>query len=121
MKKRMSPRRKKIRLLALLLLGALFLFSGQTAVGEEYDSVEEALEQELQDFSDRIRYGNAHRGVDIEIDRMAEVPDKLIAQYDRVAGPLLKISRRLQKQVRQVLQDQRRGGRETGLLMAGAS
>lgn len=78
---------------------------------------EEALEQELQDFSDRIRYGNAHRGVDIEIDRMAEVPDKLIAQYDRVAGPLLKISRRLQKQVRQVLQDQRRGGRETGLLM----
>lgn len=82
---------------------------------------EEALEQELQDFSDRIRYGNAHRGVDIEIDRMAEVPDKLIAQYDRVAGPLLKISRRLQKQVRQVLQDQRRGGRETGLLMAGAS
>lgn len=78
---------------------------------------EEVLEQELQDFSDRIRYGNAHRGVDIEIDRMAEVPDKLIAQYDRVAGPLLKISRRLQKQVRQVLQDQRRGGRETGLLM----
>ena len=78
---------------------------------------EETLEQELQDFSDRIRYGNAHRGVDIEIDRMAEVPDKLIAQYDRVAGPLLKISRRLQKQVRQVLQDQRRGGRETGLLM----
>lgn len=78
---------------------------------------EEVLEQELQDFSDRIRYGNAHRGVDIEIDRMAEVSDKLIAQYDRVAGPLLKISRRLQKQVRQVLQDQRRGGRETGLLM----
>lgn len=78
---------------------------------------EEVLEQELQDFSDRIRYGDAHRGVDIEIDRMAEVPDKLIAQYDRVAGPLLKISRRLQKQVRQVLQDQRRGGRETGLLM----
>ena len=38
-------------------------------------------------------------------------------QDDRVAGPLLKISRRLQKQVRQVLQDQRRGGRETGLLM----
>lgn len=78
---------------------------------------EEVLEQELQDFSDRIRYGDAHRGVNIEIDRMAEVPDKLIAQYDRVAGPLLKISRRLQKQVRQVLQDQRRGGRETGLLM----
>ena len=75
------------------------------------------LEQELQDFSDRIRYGDAHYGVDIEIDRMAEVPDKLIEQYDRVAGPLLKISRRLQKQVRQVLQDQRRGGRETGLLM----
>ena len=49
MKKRMSPRRKKIRLLALLLLGVLFLFSGQTAVGEEYNSVEEALEQEVEE------------------------------------------------------------------------
>lgn len=78
---------------------------------------EEALEQELQDFSDRIRYGDAHRGVDIEIDRMAEVPEKLIEQYDKVAEPLLRISRRLQKQVQQVLRDQRRGGRETGLLM----
>ena len=78
---------------------------------------EEALKQELQDFSDRIRYGDAHRGVDIEIDRMAEVPDKLMEQYDKVAEPLLRISRRLQKQVQQVLRDQRRGGRETGLLM----
>lgn len=78
---------------------------------------EEALEKELQDFSDRIRYGDAHSGVNIEINRMAEVPESLIQQYERIAEPLLKISRRLQKQVRQVLQDQRRGGRETGLLM----
>lgn len=78
---------------------------------------EEALERELQDFSDRIRYGNAHRGVNIEIDRMAEVSESLVRQYDRVAGPLLKISRRLQKQVQQVLKDRRSGGRETGLLM----
>ena len=75
------------------------------------------LAHELQDFSDRIRYGDAHKGVNIEIDRIAEVPEKLMEQYDRVAPPLLKISRRLQKQVRQVLQDQRRGGRETGLLI----
>ena len=78
---------------------------------------EEALERELQDFSDHIRYGNAHSCVDIEIDRMATVSDSLVNQYNRIAEPLLKISRRLQKQVRQVLQDQRRGGRETGLLM----
>lgn len=78
---------------------------------------EEALERELQDFSDHIRYGNAHSYVDIEIDRMATVSDSLVNQYNRIAEPLLKISRRLQKQVRQVLQDQRRGGRETGLLM----
>ena len=78
---------------------------------------EEALERELQDFSNHIRYGNAHSCVDIEIDRMATVSDSLVNQYNRIAEPLLKISRRLQKQVRQVLQDQRRGGRETGLLM----
>ena len=78
---------------------------------------EEALERELQDFSDHIRYGNAHSCVDIEIDRMATVSDSLVNQYNGIAEPLLKISRRLQKQVRQVLQDQRRGGRETGLLM----
>ena len=62
------------------------------------------LAHELQDFSDHIRYGDAHKGVNIEIDRMAKVPEKLVEQYDRVAPPLLKISRRLQKQVHQVLQ-----------------
>lgn len=78
---------------------------------------EAALEKELQDFSDHIRYGNAHEGISICINRMAEVPETLQQQYETICDPLLKISRRLQKQVRQVIQDQRKGGRETGLLM----
>lgn len=87
----------------------------------DYDNIELKTVQDLLALylmvDDSMRYGDAHRGVDIEIDRMAEVPESLIRQYDRIAESLLKISRRLQKQVQQILKDQRRGGRETGLLM----
>ena len=78
---------------------------------------EAALTEELQAEADRIRYGNAHKGIDVRINRIREVPDELIEQYEAVCDPLLRLSRRLQKQVLQIIRDQRSGGRETGLLM----
>jgi cobalamin biosynthesis protein CobT len=78
---------------------------------------EAALTEELQSEADRINYGNAHEGVDVRINRIRDVPDEMIEQYESICEPLIKLSKRLQKQVLQVIRDQRNGGRETGLLM----
>ena len=89
-----------------------------TKLAESRVCTEEETEfaAELQQFSDDIDYGDAHAGVNIHINRMASVPDELISAYDRVCDPLLTLSKRLQKQVSQVLKDRRNGGKETGLL-----
>ena len=78
---------------------------------------ESSLEDDLQDLADGIDFGDAHEGIPVRVNRMATVPDRLIREYNRISPPLLRISRRLQRQVRQVLRDRSRGGRETGLLM----
>ena len=36
-----------------------------------------------------ISYGNAHKGVEVKINRMATVDPEMISQYNAVAGPLL--------------------------------
>ena len=40
----------------------------------------------------------------------------MTAQYNAMAGPLLAISRQLQKSILQQLKDRQRGGKQTGLL-----
>ena len=73
--------------------------------------------QELNEAAQSISYGDIHRGVDIEVHRIAEVDDELQDQYHEIAGPLLNISRQLQRSLVQKLKDQQRGGKQTGLVM----
>lgn len=89
----------------------------QVAEDKAYRLLDEELADELQAESDKIRYGNAHKGVDITIHRMSVVPQELIAQYQQVAPPLLLLSKRLQREVLAVLKEKREGGKQTGLLM----
>ena len=89
----------------------------QAAEDKAYRLLDEELTDELQAESDKIRYGNAHKGVDVIIRRMSVVPQELIAQYQQVASPLLLLSKRLQKEVLAVLKEKREGGKQTGLLM----
>ena len=73
--------------------------------------------KELTELAQSISYGDIHKGVTMTVHRIADVDDALKDEYQEIAGELLHISRQLQKSVTQQLQDSRRGGKQTGLLM----
>ena len=83
----------------------------QLAEEAAYASYEQELSEELQAESERIRYGNAHRGVHVNVNRMSYVDPAYMETYRKVAPPLLLISKRLQKQVSQILKDYKEGGK----------
>ena len=89
----------------------------QLAEDAAYASYEQELSEELQAESDKIRYGNAHRGVHVNVNRMGYVDPVYMAAYQKVAPPLLLISKRLQKQVSQILKDYKEGGKLDNLPM----
>ena len=76
-----------------------------------YPRFEEELTEELQKEADKIRYGNAHKGIHVNINRMSYVDPSYMAAYQRVSPQLLLISRQLQRQVSQLLRDYKSGGR----------
>ena len=84
-------------------------------------SVCQELEQdrlrELNQEAQSISYGDIHKGVAIRVNRMTEVPPEMVTQYNAIAGPLLDISKQLQKSLLRQLRDQQRGGKPTGLHM----
>ncbi len=73
--------------------------------------------KELNEVAQNISYGNAHEGVNIRVQRIAEVDEELVDQYNYIAGPLLTISRQLRHSLVKQLEESRRGGKQTGLLM----
>ena len=81
------------------------------------EKMEEGLSEELQREANSIRYGNAHRGVSVTVNRMSRVDQALVDAYNAVAPDLLMLSKRLQRSVKAVLQDKRQGGKQTGLLV----
>lgn len=89
----------------------------QLAEDAAYASYEQELSEELQAESDKIRYGNAHRGVHVNVNRMAYVDPSYMEAYRKVAPPLLLISKRLQKQISQILKDYKEGGKLDNLPM----
>ena len=79
--------------------------------------LEQNRTKELNQAAQNISYGDAHKGINVKIKRIAEVDESLVEQYDLVAAPLLVISRQLQSSLLRQLKDSRRGGKQTGLLM----
>ena len=73
--------------------------------------------QELNDTAKSISYGNIHAGVSIRVNRVPEVDEELVDQYNLIADPLIAISKQLQKSLIRQLKEERRGGKQTGLLM----
>jgi hypothetical protein len=78
---------------------------------------EQELSDDLQSEAGRILYGNNHTGITVTVNRMADVPEELIREYKRVSQPLLLLSKRMQKQVKQILKEKRQGGKLSGLMM----
>lgn len=89
----------------------------QLAEDAAYASYEQELSEELQAESDKIRYGNIHRRKHVNVNRMAYVDSSYMEAYQKVAPPLLLISKRLQKQIAQLLKDYREGGKLDNLPM----
>ena len=80
-------------------------------------SVCQELEQnrlrELNQEAQSISFGDIHKGVPIRVNRMTKVPPEMVTQYNAIAGPLLAISKQLQKSLLRQLRDQQRGGKQT--------
>lgn len=73
--------------------------------------------QELNEAAQSISYGDIHSGVNIRVNRIASVDPELVEQYDAVCTPLISISRQLQKSLLRQFKENRRGGKQTGLIM----
>lgn len=89
----------------------------QMAEEAAYRQYEEELSEELQMEASKIRYGNAHRGIHVHVNRMSYVDSSYMEQYQKVAPPLLLISKRLQRQISQILKDYKEGGKLDNLPM----
>jgi len=79
--------------------------------------LEKQRASELNDLANTISYGDIHDGVGKVVHRIAEVEPEMMEKYNEISGPLLHISKQLQRSVSQQLQDKRSGGKQTGLLM----
>ena len=73
--------------------------------------------EERTELAQSISYGDIHDGGSKTVQRIASVSEELKEEYQSIAGDLLHISKQLQKSVLQQMQDSRRGGKQTSLLM----
>lgn len=78
---------------------------------------EQEMTEELQKAADDIHYGNAHTGVHVTINRMPQVPSAMVQDYQTIAPPLLRASRRLQNTILPLLRDEAEGGKLKNLLL----
>ncbi len=81
------------------------------------EQLENERTRELNDVAQSISYGDVHADVDICVNRISTVDEELVEQYNVISGPLLDISRQLQKSLLQQRKDKQRGGKQTGLMM----
>lgn len=88
----------------------------EVATQKTHGFYEEELREGLQQDAKEISYGNAHKGIHVRINRLVDVPPEYEQDYQKVAGELLPISKRLQKKMLQVLKDQKEGGKLHHLL-----
>lgn len=89
----------------------------QMAEADACRELEEKRLEALNTAAQNISYGDAHVGVHINVNRIAEVDSETKEQYNQIAAPLLAISRQLQNTLLRQLKESRRGGKQTGLLM----
>ena len=71
--------------------------------------------RELNEFAENISYGNVHAGVHIRVNRLSEVGDTRVEQFQAISAPLLEISKQLQRSLLKQLEERRKGGKMKGL------
>lgn len=88
----------------------------EAAAEKAQEVYEQQLSEELQKAANEIHYGNAHAGIHVTIHRIQEISDHLIRQYEEVAPPLLRASKRLQSTILPLLKEEAEGGKQKNLL-----
>lgn len=76
---------------------------------------EQELTEELQTAANDIHYGNAHTGIHVNINRICYIPDSYISDYEKIAPPLLRASKRLQCSIVPLLKAESEGGKMKNL------
>lgn len=80
-------------------------------------SLEAASASAIARAASRTKLTGNHSDVNLYIERIGVVPERLKEEYDRIAEPLLKISKLLQKAVAKRLKEVRMGSKQTNLLV----
>lgn len=95
------------------------LFDILTGIASEKaeEQYQQEMTEELQKAADDVRYGDAHTGIHVTINRISQVSDNLISGYQTIARPLLAASRRLQGSIAPLLKSEAEGGRQKNLLL----
>lgn len=75
------------------------------------ESLEKERLKELSTSARELNYGEAHKGMQVDVRRITSVPDNLKEEYDKIAPELCKISKKLQRLIMQQLKDKRAGGK----------
>ena len=88
----------------------------EAAAEKAQEAYEQQLSEELQKAANEIHYGNAHAGIHVTIHRIQDIPNRLIRQYEEVAPPLLRASKRLQSTILPLLKEEAEGGKQKNLL-----
>ena len=89
----------------------LFRILNSVATAKAEEQYQQELTEELQKAANDIHYGNAHAGIHVTVNRMCSVPDYLIKDYQSIAPPLLRVSKRLQKTIAPLLKEESEGGK----------
>ena len=89
----------------------LFRILNSVATEKAEEQYQQEMTEELQKAANDIHYGNAHAGIHVTVNRMCSVPDYLIKDYQSIAPPLLRASKRLQKTIAPLLKEESEGGK----------
>lgn len=94
------------------------LFRILNEVAEEKAEIQyqQELTEELQKAANDIHYGDAHAGIHVTVNRITYVTEDMIRQYQAIAPPLLKASKRLQATIAPLLREESEGGKMKNLL-----
>ena len=89
----------------------LFQILHSVATAKAEEQYQQEMTEELQKAADDIHYGNAHAGIHVNINRMSFVSEDMVRNYQSVAPPLIRASKRLQKTIAPLLKEESEGGK----------
>ena len=97
-------------------MASQFRILNDVAAEKVQEDCQTELTEELQKTANDIHYGNAHAGIHVTIHRLTSVSDYLKNEYQTVAPPLLRASKKLQSTILPLLKEEQQGGKQKNLL-----